>query len=109
MKDYVIKKLLLLVPTVLAITFLVFSMMHLIPGDPIGRLLPHGARNWVELALASPVVLWGGLPFFVRFWQSLVNRSPKCGSATGCACARARECRWMASFSRERARSTSPW
>jgi peptide/nickel transport system permease protein len=39
MKDYVIKKLLLLVPTVLAITFLVFSMMHLIPGDPIHLLL----------------------------------------------------------------------
>ena len=39
MKDYIIKKLLLLVPTVLAITFLVFSMMHLIPGDPIHLLL----------------------------------------------------------------------
>jgi peptide/nickel transport system permease protein len=39
MKDYIIKKLLLLIPTVLAITFLVFSMMHLIPGDPIHLLL----------------------------------------------------------------------
>jgi peptide/nickel transport system permease protein len=39
MRDYIIKKLLLLVPTVLAITFLVFSMMHLIPGDPIHLLL----------------------------------------------------------------------
>ncbi|MGH8067140.1 MAG: ABC transporter permease [Candidatus Entotheonellia bacterium] len=39
MKDYIIKKLLLLVPTVLAITFLVFSMMQLIPGDPIHLLL----------------------------------------------------------------------
>jgi peptide/nickel transport system permease protein len=39
MKDYIIKKLLLLIPTVLAITFLVFSMMQLIPGDPIHLLL----------------------------------------------------------------------
>ncbi|HXH10968.1 MAG TPA: ABC transporter permease [Alphaproteobacteria bacterium] len=39
MKEYIIKKLLLLIPTVLAITFLVFSMMHFIPGDPIFLLL----------------------------------------------------------------------
>jgi P-type Cu+ transporter len=31
---------------------------------------------WVEFLLASPVVLWCGLPFFQRFWTSLVNRSP---------------------------------
>ena len=31
--------------------------------------------HWLELALATPVVLWGGWPFFVRGWQSLVNRS----------------------------------
>jgi Cu+-exporting ATPase len=31
---------------------------------------------WIEFALATPVVLWGGLPFFQRFWTSLVNRSP---------------------------------
>jgi Cu+-exporting ATPase len=31
---------------------------------------------WLELALATPVVLWCGLPFFQRFWTSLVNRSP---------------------------------
>jgi peptide/nickel transport system permease protein len=39
MKDYIVKKLLLLVPTVLAITFLVFAMMKFIPGDPIFLLL----------------------------------------------------------------------
>src|SRR5204863_2375830 len=31
--------------------------------------------QWVELVLATPVVLWGGWPFFVRGWQSVVNRS----------------------------------
>jgi P-type Cu+ transporter len=32
------------------------------------------ASDWLQFALASPVVLWGGWPFFVRGWQSLVNR-----------------------------------
>lgn len=35
----------------------------------------HQAFKWIELLLASPVVLWGGWPFFVRFWQSLKNKS----------------------------------
>ncbi len=60
----------------LAVPLVVIGMGHLLPGDPIGHLIPHGARNFVELVLATPVVLWGGLPFFVRAWQSLRNRSP---------------------------------
>jgi Cu+-exporting ATPase len=63
------------VSALLSIPLLIIAMGHLIPGDPIGRLLPHGARNFVELAIALPVVLWGGFPFFVRAWQSVVNRS----------------------------------
>jgi P-type Cu+ transporter len=35
-----------------------------------------GEIDWFEFALATPVVLWCGLPFFQRFWTSLVNRSP---------------------------------
>jgi Cu+-exporting ATPase len=31
--------------------------------------------NWIQLALATPVVLWAGWPFFVRGWQSVINRS----------------------------------
>lgn len=39
--------------------------------------LVQGPRlPWLELVLATPVVLWCGLPFFQRFWTSLVNRSP---------------------------------
>jgi Cu+-exporting ATPase len=30
--------------------------------------------KWVELLLSTPVVLWGGWPFFIRFWQSLLSR-----------------------------------
>jgi Cu+-exporting ATPase len=33
------------------------------------------ASNWIQFALATPVVLWAGAPFFVRGWQSLVHRS----------------------------------
>ena len=32
-------------------------------------------QPWLEFALATPVVLWGGWPFFVRGWQSIRNRS----------------------------------
>ena len=37
--------------------------------------LGHQATNWIELILATPVVLWAGLPFFVRGWQSVVSRN----------------------------------
>ncbi len=36
---------------------------------------PHTATPWIELALASPVVLWGGWPFFQRGWASVLARS----------------------------------
>ena len=64
------------VSALLSLPLVVIGMGHVIPGDPIGHLIPHAARNFIELVLATPVVLWGGLPFFVRAWQSLVNRSP---------------------------------
>ena len=38
--------------------------------------MPPRAGRWLEFIFASPVVLWGGWPFFVRGWQSLANRSP---------------------------------
>jgi Cu+-exporting ATPase len=38
--------------------------------------LASASFSWIEFALATPVVLWCGLPFFQRFWTSLVNRSP---------------------------------
>jgi Cu+-exporting ATPase len=38
-------------------------------------LLPPRAMAWLQLALATPAVLWGGWPFFQRGWESLKNRS----------------------------------
>jgi Cu+-exporting ATPase len=45
-----------------------------LPGQPLHHLLPRGALNWIELAIATPVVLWGGWPFFQRGWASIVSR-----------------------------------
>ena len=39
------------------------------------NLLPSQMTNWVSFTLATPVVLWGGWPFFVRGWNSLVTRN----------------------------------
>ena len=50
-------------------------MSDLIPGAPLQRLISGSSLAWVQLLLATPVVLWGGWPFFVRAWQSLVNRN----------------------------------
>lgn len=38
--------------------------------------LDMATQSWVELVLSIPIVLWAGAPFFIRAWQSLVNRSP---------------------------------
>jgi Cu+-exporting ATPase len=51
-------------------------------GEPIA-LFDMATQSWVEMALASPVVLWAGWPFFVRFWQSVVNRSPNMWTLIG--------------------------
>ncbi|MEX2469855.1 MAG: heavy metal translocating P-type ATPase, partial [Pseudohongiellaceae bacterium] len=45
--------------------------------------LPEGWQNWVELVLATPVVLWAGLPFFIRGAQSVSNRSPNMWTLIG--------------------------
>src|SRR5687767_7566710 len=46
----------------------------MLPGMPLQNLLGPVALLWVQFILATPVVLWGGWPFFVRGWQSVVNR-----------------------------------
>ncbi len=61
----------------LALTLPVFvlGMLEMVPGNPIFAALGAG-NNWIQLALATPVVLWGGWPFFERGVRSIVNRSP---------------------------------
>ena len=50
------------------------AMAEMIPGDPIGRAVSPRLRGWIELALATPIVLWGGWPFFVRGYFSVLRR-----------------------------------
>ncbi len=45
-------------------------------GLPLGRWIGAGALPWIELALATPVVVWAAIPFFERGWHSILNRSP---------------------------------
>ncbi|WP_080886305.1 heavy metal translocating P-type ATPase [Nitrospira japonica] len=59
-----------------AVLVMVLAMAHMIPGDPFGALGRGHALNWAQWALATPVVLWGGWPFFERGWASVVNRAP---------------------------------
>ena len=49
-------------------------MGEMIAPGPARRRRPDGGI-WIQLVLAAPVVLWGGWPFFVRGWQSIVTRS----------------------------------
>lgn len=59
----------------LALTIPVFALEmggHLLTID---HLVAPQLSNWIQLLLASPVVLWAGWPFFARGWQSVVNRS----------------------------------
>jgi P-type Cu+ transporter len=63
------------VSSALAIPVLAVTMADMLPGHPLDALASSGAQTWIEFALATPVVLWGGWPFFVRAWNSLVRRS----------------------------------
>jgi Cu+-exporting ATPase len=68
---------------------MLIDMYQMMPGLGTHATSESGSLSWVELALATPVVLWGGLPFFQRFWTSLINRSPNMftliGMGTGVA------------------------
>lgn len=63
------------IAVVLTIPVFVFGMSDVIPGQPLQQLVSMRTLQWVQLILASPVVLWAGWPFFVRAWESIVNRS----------------------------------
>jgi Cu+-exporting ATPase len=59
----------------LTIPVLALGMSDLIPGQPLQQILSMRAIGWIELVVATPVVLWGGAPFFARGWASIVNHS----------------------------------
>jgi Cu+-exporting ATPase len=63
------------VSVALSVPLLVFVMGDMLPGQPLRHGLSSRLIAWLQLVLATPVVLWGGWPFFVRGWASIVNRS----------------------------------
>ncbi|MCI0567388.1 MAG: heavy metal translocating P-type ATPase [Acidobacteria bacterium] len=52
---------------------LVISMGEMIPGISPHTWIPPAISGWIQLALATPVVLWAGFPFFRRGWDSILR------------------------------------
>lgn len=63
---------------ILTVPIFLIAMGGLVPSERLLAWLHEhmAALNWVQLVLATPVVLWCGRPFFERAWQSVVNRRP---------------------------------
>jgi Cu+-exporting ATPase len=58
----------------LTIPILALMVSEVLPGKPLQTLFGPTALLWSQFVFATPVVVWGGWPFFVRGWQSIVNR-----------------------------------
>jgi Cu+-exporting ATPase len=63
------------VGAIFTLPLLAIMVSDFLPGHPLQQWLGRNWLGWFELDLATPVVLWGGLPFFERGWASLVHRS----------------------------------
>jgi len=63
------------VSAALSVPLMALAMAHMLPFAFVHRLVASPTRPWLELALASPVVLWGSWPFFVRAVESVRRRS----------------------------------
>jgi Cu+-exporting ATPase len=63
------------VSLILTVPLLLLAMGDLLPFWPGEGIISPVIDRWVQFVLASPVLLWGGWPFFERAWQSVVNRS----------------------------------
>ncbi|HKC88031.1 MAG TPA: heavy metal translocating P-type ATPase, partial [Blastocatellia bacterium] len=64
------------VSVTLTLPVLFLAMSEMIPGQPIQHEISPRLITFIQFALATPAVLWGGKPFFERGWASIVNRSP---------------------------------
>jgi Cu+-exporting ATPase len=63
------------VSLILTVPLLLLAMGDVLPFWPREGVISPVIDRWVQFVLASPVLLWGGWPFFERAWQSVVNRS----------------------------------
>ena len=64
------------ISAVLSLPLFILAMSDMIPGQPLQHVASPHLLNWIQFVLATPVVLWGGWPFFERGWRSIANRSP---------------------------------
>ncbi len=71
--EYVDMKRRFWISLVLTVPLIILPLAEIVPA---GRMFSGTSMAWVEFALATPVVLWCGWPFFQRGWASIVNRSP---------------------------------
>ena len=60
----------------LSVPLFILAMSDMLPGQPLQHFASPHLLTWIQFVLATPVVLWGGWPFFERGWHSIVNRSP---------------------------------
>jgi len=58
----------------LTVPLMLIAMGEHLPENPLARIATPETLGWLQLVLATPVVLWGGWPFFGRGWQSVVHR-----------------------------------
>ena len=63
------------VSVVLTVPLFLVAMADFLPGRPLENLASPRTLGWLEFALGTPVVLWGGCPFFVKAWRSIANRA----------------------------------
>ena len=63
------------ISAVLSAPLFLLALAEFLPAQPVHSWFSPHALNWFQLALATPVVLWGGWPFFQRGWVSIINRS----------------------------------
>jgi P-type Cu+ transporter len=63
------------ISALLTVPLLGIAMLDMLPGLAVHATSSTGWLPWIELILATPVVLWGGWPFFQRGWASIVHRS----------------------------------
>jgi P-type Cu+ transporter len=63
------------VSAVFTVPLFLLAMSDLLPGAPVQHALSSRALAWIQLALATPVVVWGARPFFERGWASIRRRS----------------------------------
>ncbi len=63
------------VGAVLGVPLVVLAMGAHLPFFSLSDIIPHNVNHWIQIVLATPIVLWCGLPFFQRGWASVINRS----------------------------------